>query len=202
MSQEPNSPTKKPNSSGDNISSPAIIIFFWEKIMFDNWKWLIGTYWYVPSSTLLAPLFSSDQAQPQWLSDQTVWQITGYENGYFWGNVAARMLPVGTTSTQQAPSAQRVMASVTPGGKLQMTFAPVDTSNGAAAIVGVGEMRWDQGMWLTEMQMSAPSANNAFILHWSYMLQCKPGDPAWGKLPGTEESLPEFLSAAGFTVDA
>lgn len=168
--------------------------------MFDNWKWLIGTYWYVPESTLLAPQFSAGQAQPQWLSDQTVWQITNYEHGYFWGNAAVLMVPVGADDTQQAPIAQRLMASVTPEGKIELTLAPLNFST--TGVVGVGGMRWNQGSWITEMQMSAPTSSGSIILHCSYMLQCQPGDAAWAKLPGTNQSVPEFLAAAGLAAVA
>lgn len=164
--------------------------------MFDNWKWLAGTYWYVPAACLRAPLFAGNETKPVWMSDQTVWQITGYENGYFWGNVAVSLAPEVSSEPPQ-PTAQVVMASVTPEGDLHMTFMPADGSGGSQATVGIGRMRWRDGAWAAEMQMSTTPSDGTVILHWAYMLQCIPGDAAWEQLPGTSQSVPDFLASAG-----
>jgi hypothetical protein len=170
-----------------------------EQELFDNWKWLVGTYWIVPPGNLSAPLFSSDREEPVWFSDQTVWQITGAANGYFWGNTAALVRPPGT-GEDAVPAAQRLMASVTPEGRVHITFVPVDSDGDTAEVIGIGNMRWRDGQWMAEMQMSTPFGASGQLLHWAYMVQCTPEDAAWQQLPGTDQSLPEFLEAAGFTV--
>jgi hypothetical protein len=174
--------------------------------MFENWQWMVGTFWIVPPGNLGAPVFAAGGSDPVWLSDQTVWQVTGAKNGYFWGNTAARMRPPGT-GEDAAPVAQRMMASVTPEGNVHITFIPVASDGGASdsgaeAIIGIGNMRWREGAWMAEMQMSAPFGSSGRVLHWAYMVQCTPDDPAWQHLPGTSQSLPEFMEAAGFTVEA
>lgn len=165
--------------------------------MTDNWQWLAGTYWYVPASCLAAPLFPQGSTQPLWMADQTVWQITGYKHGYFWGNTAAQLHPAGSGPSDQAPAPQRLTASITPDGTLHMTFVGA----GSAAVIGLGKMVWQDGAWAALMQMSAPASENSLLLHWAYMFQCQPGDPAWERLPGTDMSVPEFLAAAGFAVE-
>ncbi len=169
--------------------------------MFKNWQWLAGTYWYVPGANLSAPSFSSDRERPLWLVDQTVWQIIDYRDGYFWGNVAALLIPADSDDTGATPTAQRVMASVTPEGNLHMTFVPVDQSGDQSSVLGIGNMRWQDGSWAAEMQMSTVMGAGSYVLHWAYMRQCVPGDAAWEQLPGTDQSLPEFMAAAGFSVD-
>ncbi len=168
--------------------------------MFDSWQWLRGTYWYVPAGNLTAPVFS-ERKQPLWLSDQTVWQIDDYANGYAWGSAAVRLQPTAPGAEQQAPMAQRLTASITPEGNVHMTFIPY-ASGGSAGAVGIGNMRWRDGAWAAEMQMSSPLSDKSVVLHWATMLQCKPEDEAWQQLPGTDQSLPEFLEAAGLTVGA
>ncbi len=174
--------------------------------MSNNWDWLVGTYWYVPAENLSAPLITLDRADPVWMVDQTVWQITGYRNGYFWGNVAEQIRPAlagvggGSSAT---PTAQKLTASVTPEGTIYMAFISGSTSTSAVPMpLGLGRMRLRDGAWAAEMQMATAPNSATQILHWASMLQCAPGDPAWEKLPGTDMSVPEFLAAAGFTVES
>lgn len=169
--------------------------------MREDWNWLAGTYWYVPTPSLPAPVFSLEREGPLWLSDQTVWQITGSANGYLWGNTAVRLSPAAAGEGQQPPSAQLLTASVTPDGTVHMTFLPRDTADGAQPTVGLGRLRQDGGAWRFEMQMSVAPSPTSLLLHWAFMLQCRPGDPAWQQLPGTGQSLPDFLAAAGFPVE-
>jgi hypothetical protein len=96
-----------------------------------------------------------------------------------------------------------MMASTTPEGNVHITFVPMDPGSDAEGIIGIGNMRWRDGAWTAEMQMSAPFGSKGRVLHWAYMIQCTPADAAWQQLPGTTQSLPEFMEeAAGFTVEA
>lgn len=170
--------------------------------MFDSWQWLRGTFWIVPEENLAAPLFSLDREKPLWLSDQTVWQITDSANGYFWGKTAVRLRPATSGAEEQPPAAQLLTGSITPEANVHMTFIPLSSSGNAQATVGIGNMRWRDGQWMAEMQMSSALTPSSVLLHWAYMVQCRPGDPSWARLPGTDQSLPEFLRAAGFTIDS
>lgn len=174
--------------------------------MSENWEWLAGTYWYVPVENLSAPLITLGREEPVWMVDQTVWQITGYRNGYFWGNVAELIRPVVAAAGQDSsatPAAQKLAASVTPEGTIYMAFISGNTSSSAVPMpLGLGRMRLRDGAWAAEMQMATAPNSTAQILHWASMLQCAPGDPVWEKLPGTDMSVPEFLAAAGYTIES
>ena len=74
-----------------------------------DWSFLVGTTWIVPPSDLNAyqlqgtgaPTGNSPTTSPPTivrLQDQTVYQITGYENGYFWGVISVT-LGVGSAGT-------------------------------------------------------------------------------------------------------
>ena len=56
-----------------------------------RWSWLANTYWYVPTSNLPAVLFNSSTGTLAPVSDQTVFQITGYRDGYFWGKAVTQL---------------------------------------------------------------------------------------------------------------
>jgi hypothetical protein len=48
-----------------------------------TWDFLADTYWYVTPPDLPALQLSPDDGVLTWRGDQTVWHISGYENGYF-----------------------------------------------------------------------------------------------------------------------
>ena len=108
------------------------------------------------------------------------------------------MVPPTKADEESTPVAQRLTASITPEGSVHMTFIPLNSAGDGS--IGIGNMRWRDGAWMAEMQMSAPLGSDRRVLHWAYMVQCKPDDRAWKQLPGTNQSLPDFMQAAGFTV--
>lgn len=171
------------------------------EVMENDWKWLEGTCWYVPEESLTAPMFTSDGAHPVWMIDQTVWQITDYRDGYFWGNAAVGLQPALAGSEPGAPGAQRLLGSVTPEGNVHLTFIAAGSADDQPPTIGLGVMRQREKEWMFEMQMSN-TANSATVLHWAWMAQCVPGEPAWEHLPGTDGSLPEFLAAAGIAAQS
>ena len=83
--------------------------------------------------------------------------------------------------------------SVTPDGRLLLTFlAPAGEE--ADPIQGIGQMKKRRGKWTMLNQMDASMAG-FHLSHWAEMQTVKPGDPAFALLPGTTESVPEFMSA-------
>ncbi|HEV7995887.1 MAG TPA: hypothetical protein VGP52_06495 [Stellaceae bacterium] len=54
----------------------------------ERWRWLAHTYWYVPRANLLALASSPARKTPVPVSDQTVYYISDYAGGYFWGTTA------------------------------------------------------------------------------------------------------------------
>ena len=151
-----------------------------------DWKWLNNTYWYVPTSGLPTLLFNGDTQELRKLSDQTVYHISGYQNGYFWGKTAVK---VGSTPT----SCLSLVGSVTPEGRLLLTFTPVDPNAVSSITQGIGQMQRRKGRWTMENQMSSGSARLQ-VNHWAYMHQTKEGRPSWQELPGTDLSVHEFLA--------
>jgi hypothetical protein len=87
-----------------------------------------------------------------------------------------------------------------PEGNIHITFIPVGSADDGEGPIGIGNMRWRDGSWTAQMQMSAPFGSDRQVLHWAYMVQCKPDDLEWERLPGTNQSLPDFMQAAGFTI--
>lgn len=141
-------------------------------------KCLKNTFWYVPKSTLESIKYVGNTNTVSLSLDQTVWEITGYTKGYFWGR--------STVSIDGNKQYKKFIASITPDGKVLFQFiAYDDVSN---IVTGSGIFKHKKFL----MQMF--SGNDSLMIgHWSYMLQTKPGDKSWNRLPGTNESVPVFM---------
>jgi len=160
-----------------------------------QWNFLAGTYWYVPEPFLPALQMDAEDGTPVWMTDQTVWQITGSKESYFWGNCAALIYETGTTP-DAAPVSFRFVGSVTPDSAVYLSFMPIGKLAAARSITGIGLLKEKVGYWFFEMQMS--SGVTDLTAHWALMAETKAGDTSWDQLPGTTYSVPDFLSAAGF----
>ncbi|MFM1801245.1 MAG: hypothetical protein RJA81_597 [Planctomycetota bacterium] len=146
-----------------------------------RWRWLTNTYWYVPQYGLKAIEYNSSTGSLSSLQDQTVYHITGYRDGYFWGETVARY-------GNGSPSSASVVGSVTPQGRVLLTF-----NNGDEITTGYGVMIRQNGRWAMENQMFTGSSK-VQIGHWAYMVQTRPGTRSWRSLPFVNQSVPEFLS--------
>ena len=162
--------------------------------MNNKWDFLTGTYWYVPEQYLPATQMGGNDTEPIMSIDQTVWQITGASNGYFWGNCAALFYP--EVETPGEPSGKRMIGSVTPDGKVQISFMLINESGIAMSVSGWGKMVKLNDAWTFEMQMA--SGTTDIYSHWAFMYSTSLEEPSWNKLPGVDYSVPEFLEAAGF----
>ena len=156
---------------------------------------LTTTYWYVKAEYLPALQMAATSTEPTRMVDQTVWQITGEKDGYFWGNCAVLMYEAGTTPVDP-PNSFRMVGSLTPDGNVQITFMPINRIGAALGIQGWGRIVTENGEDAFEMQMS--SGSTSLSAHWALMFETKEDDASWTKLPGTNYSVPEFLQAAGF----
>lgn len=152
----------------------------------EKWAWITGTYWYVPTKNLPAYTYSPLTNNLAAISDQTVFHLAGYANGYFWGNV------VGQSGSNPA-SCQSLVGSITPEGKVYLNFNVLPYSPGAAATIGLGSMVKRGRQWTMVNQMSTGS-NTLQVGHWAYMVQTKPGDTSWNSLPGVNMSVNSFLA--------
>lgn len=148
-------------------------------------KYLENTTWIVPPSTLLAYQFSSGIHIP--LSDQTVWVINEFNNGYFFGNSYTEL--DGATLSQR-----RFVGSVTPKGAVYISFYPVSGSSTSTDIVeGIGTFTRQGGGYIFTMQMNSGQNDTSGLSHWSYMISVKPEDYFYQHLPGVNLSVPEFI---------
>ena len=152
--------------------------------MTTNWNWLEDTYWCVPPVSLPALRFDQGDNALTWLVDQTVWHITGYRDGYFWGVNAALLREAGEEAPERGPGSQprgfTMLGSVTPEGSVHLTFMP---SSGGSPTIGLGRIAPFEAGQSFEMQMST-GAGSKTTAHWAYMVQVRPGDPSWDSLPG------------------
>jgi hypothetical protein len=169
----------------------------WESAMTENWQWLEGTYWYVPEENLPALQINPNASESdafQWFSDQTVFYIERYQNGYFWGKAYIQMIPLEQNPDQPSSTittCSTLIGSVTPEGNVYLSFV-IDRAPAAVLTTrGVGRMQKREGGWCMENQMS--SGVQDLVSHWAYMVQCKSGDACIEKLPGTQYSLQGFI---------
>ena len=165
-----------------------------------RWAWLAadgGTYWYVPQAGLPAYRWrTSDPAGASQVSDQTVWHIERFENGYVFGPVVGQL-------DDQAPQCQYLIGSITPDGRVYLTFTSTGGSGTPTLTTGIGEVI-DDGVLddrvlddrrgpVFQMQM-ATGSSQLQVTHWARMTQCREGQSCWNALPGLDDtSIPEFL---------
>ncbi len=152
-----------------------------------RWSWLAGSYWYVPARNLAATLYNSGAGTISAVQDQTVFQITSYRDGYFWGKTVTEL-------DGSSASGRTLVGSVTPQGRALLTFTPM--SGGASTTVtdGYGSMQRKRGGWTMENQMFTAVSQTLQLGHWAYMVQTRPGLPSWNSLPGSGLSVPAFLN--------
>lgn len=152
-----------------------------------RWSWLAHTYWFVPTANLPATIFNSSTGTLSPVSDQTVFEITGYRNGYFWGKTVTQL---GSASA----SSSMLVGSITPQGEVLLSFTSTGGGSSPSVTQGYGRMRLKRGQWSMENQMFSPPTESFQVGHWAYMMQTRPGRPSWHSLPGSGLSVPAFLS--------
>jgi len=153
----------------------------------NRWSWLENTYWYVPTRNLPAVLFNSSTGSLTPVSDQTVYHITEYRSGYFRGDCVTQL-------NSGSASSSTVLGSVTPEGKVLLTFTSTGSSSSPSVTNGYGTMQRKGGGWTMENQMFTSPTSTLQIGHWAYMVQTRPGLRSWNSLPGSGLSVPQFLS--------
>jgi hypothetical protein len=163
-----------------------------------RWEWFEDTYWYVPEFSLTAFVFDAVTNRLREISDQTVFHITDYQAGYFWGKTVVDLgapFPISCLS---------LVGSVTPEGEVLLTFTSLETvappsdpnpEPPHAPTQGIGTMRFDPrfGGWTIEPQMSSGASEAQQVNHWAYMVQSSEGQASWESLPGVGIPLLDFL---------
>lgn len=147
---------------------------------------LENSVWIVPPSTLLAYEYTNGMQIP--VSDQTVWVIDHYDQGYFFGT--------SYTALDGNPSSQRnLLGSVTPKGEVYITFFPLsDDTQDTDIVDGVGIFKTHKGKFYFVMQMNSAQNSPTGLAHWSYMISVKPADYFYRHLPGLDISVPDFIN--------
>ena len=157
-----------------------------------DWRWLNGTTWYIPTSGLPAYTYTPLNNTITPVQDQTVYTITGYRNGYFWGRTA------GQIDTNDI-SCMSLVGSVTPEGKIYLTFTPFPCSPGDEPTVGVGTMVRKAGKWMMQNQVSTGSPSLQ-IGHWAYMVQTKPNTASWYSLTPSPKPASSWKAGGASTI--
>ncbi|MBP9841087.1 MAG: hypothetical protein KBC64_01525 [Simkaniaceae bacterium] len=175
------------------MKSILVILILFTNLVFsqdyqNNFEDLIkNTVWIVPPSTLLAYEYSPSSYTA--VTDQTVWVIDSYNDGYFFGRAYTAVINGGTTTYSQ----KKILGTITSGGAVYMTFIPSGSIATTDLVNGIGTFVKLQGNYQFVMQMNAGSTADG-LSHWSYMISINPSSPYYYNLPGVNESLPEFLS--------
>jgi hypothetical protein len=86
-----------------------------------------------------------------------------------------------------------LVGSVTPEGRVFLTFTPTTLKPETTVTQGFGEMRISKGQWTMEPQMSARSTARLQVIHWAYMIQCRPHEPSCQALHGVGVSIDTLL---------
>jgi hypothetical protein len=162
-----------------------------------DWSWLADTYWYVPRPDLPALQIDPEDNVLSWLVDQTVWHISGYQSGYFWGVTAALTYDAGEEPPAAGPGSRighlTMLGTLLPEGQVQITF--LSDRKGSSPTIGFGQMVRVGEAWTFEMQMSTDRRGNR-LLHWANMVQTREGEASWNDLPGVGLSVPQMLEGA------
>ncbi|UXI67057.1 hypothetical protein [Tahibacter amnicola] len=152
-----------------------------------DWSWLRNTFWYCPAPDMLA-LQTQSESTFAWVVDQTVWHITGYRDGYFWGVASTLLTPMGETPDASGKNDSTFYASITPEGRVHITFV----RSALSTTVGTGTVATDGDAASFVMQMSS-GPGSSLVVHWARMALVQPGDPAWVRLPGAGVSVPDMV---------
>lgn len=152
----------------------------------DPYQYCFGSsIWVVPPQTLLAYLYNNGTVTP--VTDQTVWVFSRYNQGYVYGSSY-------TAINNSILSEKYLIGSVTSDGKVYITFYS-GTSASTDLVTGVGVLAVkSSGQCSFTMQMNSGQNGVSGLTHWSYMIPVKPGDAFYNNLPGTNMSVPQFLS--------
>jgi hypothetical protein len=152
-----------------------------------RWDFLRGSFWYVPAPNLRAYVYATKSQKITYVSDQTVFQITDYRRGYFWGRSGTQLS--GGTIGYRA-----IVGSVTPEGAIYLTFTPFGAGPTSIITIGLGQMEKRLGQWTMANQMSSGPGVPFAIYHWAYMVRTFPGRRSWNSLPGSGLSVQDFMA--------
>jgi hypothetical protein len=141
-----------------------------------------NSIWIVPTETLLAYHTIGTKNSP--VSDQTVWLITSYTNGYIFGTSYTAIDTVPTAKTD-------IIGSMSPYGDVLLSFY---SNNNVTT--GSGKFMKINNKWQFIMQMNSLttlSGETIGLSHWSFMKNITKDDKEYYDLPGIGISVPKFI---------
>lgn len=149
-------------------------------------KHLANSIWIVPPPTLLA--YSNVDGIHTPSTDQMVWVIDKFENGYFFGDAYVSI-------DHSNLSHLHLIGSVAPLGDVNITFYPTNGGfNQLEVITGIGKFKKMDGQYAFDMQKNSPKNEASGLPHWPFMIHVNKGDHFYKNLPGEDMSVPEFLN--------
>ncbi len=147
-------------------------------------KHLESSIWVIPPATLVRSKCLSDNNI--FSSDQAVWVIDKFENGYFFGDAYISM-------NQNNLSHLQLIGSVTPLGDVCITFYPTNGEfNQMKVTTENGKFKKIDGEYAFVLQKSIPEDRASIAT--PFMINVQKGDDLYEQLPGIEMSVPKFLS--------
>lgn len=156
-----------------------------------SWDWLVGTYWYVPTTYLPADL-AINSATPvvSTVQDQTVWHFDSYNNGYLVG--------VSATDIGFGWSYMLIVGSVLSDGTVKLSFSPLGSANPndpttSGITIGDGTLSGTGSDAIFTMQMTSGDASIS-VSHWAEMLQITSASADWYALPGYPDTSVDDLT--------
>ncbi|MFP5221113.1 MAG: autotransporter outer membrane beta-barrel domain-containing protein [Acidobacteriota bacterium] len=164
---------------------------------------LSNTSWYVPVPGLVAQVAvnsaSFTSPPPVTAGDQTLWSLGPVVNGTLSGTSTAAMYinPEYVTKAPSAVIASRTLMSgtVADDGTVRIVFT--DPSGGGTTL-GVGNLRFADGVPLMEMQMI--TGTGLLLTHWAYMTPYNPATftpPAPSQVTTAANTSPQWAWTAG-----
>lgn len=144
---------------------------------------LTNSIWIVPHSTLLAYQTIDSISKP--VSDQTIWIIDSFKDGYVFGTSY-------TTIDKNPTSKTNIIGSITPDKNVEFAFY-----SDSGVTDGSGKFKKIDHEWQFIMQMNdinTISHGTIGLSHWSYMKRVTPHDYEYFHLPGINISVPEFIA--------
>lgn len=122
------------------------------------------------------------------VKDQTVWVIDKYDKGYFFGKTY--------TALDGMPKSDFNMSgSITPFGKVYITFFSLKDSGSSLLVRGIGKFVQTKNSAYFIMQTNSAENSTSGLSHWSYMIPVVPTDYWYQNLPSIGLSVPEFIAS-------
>lgn len=149
-------------------------------------KLLNNSTWIVPYETLQAfQVINMENNTIIPVSDQTVWKISAYLNGYIFGTSY-------TTINADPKAKTNIIGSINPYGDVLLSFY-----NSGANTSGQGKFTKVNDKWQFIMQMNTLNTTDQGVIglsHWSYMISVTACDKLYHHLPGVCVSVPDFIA--------